>query len=164
MSQYTEEHTQMEHPFLYAPGLHSTMQPWGKQELEQVFAFARVAFWNTVQARMLHRFHSDFQFTAEIGAYRNVTPVISFMTVKILFKFKNEQICTTFLEKKTGDNFIKLTLRSLNETVYFVLCSLKLIIYFLMVFLKQVNWRTIVSANTCYNCGDEESDHNRSAA
>ena len=54
----------MEHPFLYAPGLHSTMQPRDKQELEQVFAFARVAFCNTVQARMLHRSLSSFGFSS----------------------------------------------------------------------------------------------------
>ena len=98
-----------------------------------------------------------------MGAYWNVTPVISSLIVNILFK-SNKEICTTFFEKKPCDNFIKFALHSLNETVYFVLCNLKLIIYVLMVFLKQVNTRTIVSANTCYNCGDEESDHNRSAA
>ena len=113
----------------------------------------------------VHFLHSDSQVTDENwrnGAYCSVTPVISSVTVKILFKSK--KFAQLFLKKKTRDNFIKLALSSLNETVYFVLCSLELIIYFLMVFLKQVNRRTIVSANTCYNCGDEESDHNRSAA
>ena len=57
-------HTQMEHPFQYAPGLHSAVQSRGIQELEQVFAFARVAFWNTVQARMLHRSLSSFRLSS----------------------------------------------------------------------------------------------------